>query len=95
MISADTAASAIVSHPLGEGLRLAEMIEHLPDFAELAQHRSHVEVDLERLLHSSLAVRLRLQKVQRFLVQTSSVQERRTHGCLCSGLPQILYSFVV
>src|SRR5262245_28348027 len=38
------------------------MIEHLPDFAELAQHRSHVEVDLERLLHGGLAVRLGLDR---------------------------------
>ena len=95
MISADTAASAIVFQPVGEGLGLAEMIEHLPDFAELAQHRSHVEVDLERLLHGGLAVRLGLQQLQRFLVRTSGVQERRTRGRLCSGLPQILYSLVV
>jgi hypothetical protein len=66
------------SQPLGEDLGLAEMIEHLPDFAELAQHRSQIEADLEGLLHCGLAVRLRLQKIQRFLVRTSGVQERRT-----------------
>ena len=71
------------------------MIEHLRDLAELAQHRPHLEVDLERLFHGGLAVPLRLQKIQRFLVRTSGVQERRTRGCLCSGLPEILDSLVV
>jgi len=34
----DLAASTIVFQPLGDGLRLTEMIEHLSAFTELAQH---------------------------------------------------------
>ena len=36
--SADLATSTIVLQPLGERLGLAELLQHLPDFADQAQH---------------------------------------------------------
>ena len=55
--SADLATPAIVFQPLGEGLGLAEVLEHLPPFTELAQHRPQLEANLEGLLQRSLAFR--------------------------------------
>ena len=57
MKAADLATSTIVFQPLGEGLGLAEMLEHLPDLTELAQHRPQLEANLEGLLHRGLALR--------------------------------------
>ena len=39
------------------GLGLAQALEHLPDFTELAQHRPQFEANLEGLLHHGLALR--------------------------------------
>ena len=57
MKRADLATPTIVFQPLGEGLGLAEVLEHLPDFTELAQHRPQLEANLEGLLHRGLALR--------------------------------------
>ena len=54
---ADLAKPAIVFQPLGEGLGLAEVLEHLPAFTELAQHRPQLKADFEGLLQRGLALR--------------------------------------
>jgi hypothetical protein len=101
-------ASAIVFQSLGEGLGLAEMIEHLPDFAELAQHRSHVDVDIDRLLHGGLAVRLRVMKAggtipqapnslgtgrkKRLLPHSNKFECQGETGPVCNGAISLLWA---
>ena len=65
--SADPAAPAIVVQPLGESLGLAQTLQHLPASAELAQHRTQLETELEALLQRGPALRQRLEEMQRLL----------------------------
>ena len=58
---ADPAAPAVVVQPLGEGLGLAQALQHPPAFAELDQRRTQLETDIEALLQRGLALRQRLE----------------------------------
>src|SRR5262245_3111553 len=67
------------------------MLEHLPSFAELAQHRPQLEANLEGLLQRGLALRYRLEDTQRLLQSGPGVQESSPRGSLPSSLPEILH----
>ena len=89
--SVDLATPAIVFQPLGKGLGLAEMIEHLPAFTELAQHPPQLEANIEGLLQRGPALRQCLQNAQRLLEPGPGVRQRRSRGRLASGLPEIVH----
>ena len=88
---ADPASPAVVVQPLGEGLGLAQALQHPPDFTELVQHRPQLEADLEGLLQRGRALRQRLEDTQRLLEPAPGVRERRPRGRLESGLPEIVH----
>src|SRR5262249_14162116 len=88
--NADPAAPAIVVQPLGKRLGLAQMLEHLPAFTELAQHWSQFEANFEGLLQRGLALRQSLENTHRLLEPGPSVRERRSRGRLSSGLLKLM-----
>ena len=88
---ADPASPAVVVQPLGEGLRLAQALQHPPDFTELAQHRPQLEADLEALLQRGRALRQRREDPQRLLEPDPGLRKRRPRGRLGSGLPEIVH----
>jgi len=51
------AASTIVFQPLGNGLCLAEVLEHFPAFTDLPQHRPQLQANVDVLLQDRLAFR--------------------------------------
>ena len=65
----------IVSQLLSYDLGLAEVFEHLPAFAELAQHRPQFEANLEGLLQRGPALRQCLKNRERLLKTGSGVLE--------------------
>ena len=81
--------------PLGEGLGLAKVLEHLPPFTELAQHRPQLEANLEGLLQRSLAFRQYFENTQCLLEPGAGIQERRARGRLPSRLPEILHCLLL
>jgi len=65
--SADPAAPEIVVQPLGESLGLAQKFQHLPASAELAQHRTQLETELEALFQRRPALRECFEEMQGLL----------------------------
>src|SRR5262249_2336904 len=80
--SADLAKPTIVMQLLGNGFGLAEVIEHLSAFTELAQDGPKFEANVESLLEAGSDVRVRLKKLQRLLEPGAGIQERRSRGRL-------------
>ena len=86
---ADPASAAVVGQCFGEGLGLAQALQHPPVLAELAQHRPQLEADLEALLERGRALRQRREHPQRLLEPAPGFRERRPRRRLESGLPEI------
>ena len=89
--SVDLATPTIVLQPLGEGLSLAELLEHRSAFTELAQHPPQLEPNLEGLLERGLALRQRRYNSQSLLETSPGVRQRRSRGRLSSSLPEIVH----
>src|SRR6266481_5689658 len=58
------ATPTIVFQPPGKGLGLAEVLEHLTDFTELAQNGPQLETNLEGLFQCGSTIRQRLENTQ-------------------------------
>ena len=89
--SVDLATPTIVLQPLGEGLGLAEVLEHRSAFTELAQHPPQLEANVEGLLERGLALRQCRENSQSLLETSPGVRQRRSRGRLSSGLPEIVH----
>ena len=68
-----------------------KLLEHLPAFAELAQHRPQFEANLKVLLQRGLALRQFLENSQRLLKPSPGVRERRPCRRLPSGLAEVVH----
>ena len=71
------------------------MLEHLPDFTELAQHRPQLEANLEGLLQRGLALRQRRKNIQRLLEPGPGLRDGRSPSRLGSGLPEIVHCLLL
>ena len=56
-IGGDPPQPRLVVEGLGEGFRLTEVVEHLPEFSELPERIPQVEPEVDRLLHRDAALR--------------------------------------
>src|SRR5262249_55657379 len=74
------AAPTVVVQPLGNGFGLAQALQHPLAFAELAQHQTQLETELEALLQRGLALRQRLEDVQRLLERFGSLEVGRSRA---------------
>ena len=77
----DPAAPAVVVQPLGKGLGLAQALQHPPAFAELNQHRTQLEAEIEALLQRGSGLRQRLEDMQRLLEGSGSLAVGPSRAC--------------
>jgi hypothetical protein len=87
-------ALAVVVQPIGKRLSLAKLLQHLPSFAQLVQHRPQLEPDVESLLQRGMALRQCLEDAERLLEPFAGFRESRPVERLEAGVPEIVHGFL-
>src|SRR6266446_9809451 len=81
----------LVVEGLGEGGRLAEVVEHLPEFAEFRERTPQVEPEVDGLLLRGTALREMPEGGKGLLGPPHDLAEGRTRQRLGPGLPTVCH----
>ena len=84
----------LVVEGLGEGCRLTEGVEHLPDVSEYQERRPQVESEVDGLLLRGTALREMREGCQGLLDARHNLSQGRTRERLGTGLPTVRHGLV-
>src|SRR5215472_2695366 len=88
---ANQTSPTVVLQSFGKSLGLAEILAHLPAFAELSEHGPQFEDDIKRLLLRGPSLRQSLDDAQRLLQQSAGVSGRRARSALSCGQAEVVH----